>query len=343
MTDLLPCGGVPRVHGAQSPVPPRLPHFATPRSVLHLATVVAGAYPVRLPPNARTPGVPAPPGPCYWLVASGTPLGWRGGCLDVGLVRGTVCHYCLGGCSALVVCARRSRQVRGFGAGAGSCVSPMPPFLSPRSPRCLWQIAPSECPYPRPPVRHSMRSVLYAGSVRLPTRFARRALCVCVRSRSRGIRAPPPSPGRCGARTTRGSGAGHWWGRSMPVVPLRVSCPVWCAVWLAQGGLGAAQSRSRRSWFWVVSPLVGGPVRPGRSSARGVGAGGGLCASLPQRRGWGAPGGGEQEVAVPWSVPLPPLGGHQKGLHWRRSAHGGCGLHTDPGCPGAPARDCRPV
>ena len=29
----------------------------------------------------------------------------------MGLVRGTACHYYLGGCSALVVCARRSRQV----------------------------------------------------------------------------------------------------------------------------------------------------------------------------------------------------------------------------------------
>ena len=32
-THLLPGGGVPRVHRAQSPVPPRLPRFATPRSV----------------------------------------------------------------------------------------------------------------------------------------------------------------------------------------------------------------------------------------------------------------------------------------------------------------------
>ena len=32
------------------------------------------------------------------------------------LVRGTVCHYCLGGCSGLVVCVRRSRHVRGVGA-----------------------------------------------------------------------------------------------------------------------------------------------------------------------------------------------------------------------------------
>ena len=32
-THLLPGGGVPRVHRARSPVPPRLPLFATPRSV----------------------------------------------------------------------------------------------------------------------------------------------------------------------------------------------------------------------------------------------------------------------------------------------------------------------
>ena len=49
MTHLLPGGGVRRVHRAWSPVPPRLPHFATPRSVRHLATVVAGAYPLRHP------------------------------------------------------------------------------------------------------------------------------------------------------------------------------------------------------------------------------------------------------------------------------------------------------
>ena len=80
-THLLPGGGVPRVHRARSPVLPRRPRFATPRSVHHFAAVAAGAYPLRRPPNAWSPGAPASPGPCYWLVASGTPLGWRGGCL----------------------------------------------------------------------------------------------------------------------------------------------------------------------------------------------------------------------------------------------------------------------
>ena len=80
-THLLPGGGVPRVYRARSPVPPRLPRFATPRSVLQFAAVAAGAYPPRRPPNAWSPGATGPPGPWYWLVASGTPLGWRGGCL----------------------------------------------------------------------------------------------------------------------------------------------------------------------------------------------------------------------------------------------------------------------
>ena len=128
MTDLLPGGGVPQVQGARSPVPPRLPLLATPQSVHDLATVAAGAYPLRRPPNAWSPRVPAPPGPCYWLVTSGTPLGWRGGCLAAGLMRGAVRHYCLGRCSALIVCARRLRPVRGGLAPVpGFVSSPVPP------------------------------------------------------------------------------------------------------------------------------------------------------------------------------------------------------------------------
>ena len=80
-THLLPGGGVPRVHRARSPVLPRRPCFATPRSVHQFAAVAAGAYPLRRPPDVWSPGAPAPPGPCYWLVASGTPLGSRGDCL----------------------------------------------------------------------------------------------------------------------------------------------------------------------------------------------------------------------------------------------------------------------
>ena len=192
MTHFLLGGRVPRVHKARSPVPPRLPHFATPQSVRHLATVVAGAYPLRRPPDAWSPGLPTPPGPCYWLAASGTPMGWRRGCLAAGLVCSSVCYYCLGRCSALVVCAWRSRQVWGVGAGAGSCFFPRAPPC-PRVPRgaCCGLSRPG-VPSLRLPVRHSMRSLHSPGSVWLPFGSAPPVRCVCVHPCSRDVRAFPP-------------------------------------------------------------------------------------------------------------------------------------------------------
>ena len=105
------------------------------------------------------------------------------------------------------------RGARGRSGGLGPVPVPAsllcPPPL-PRAPRvvCGGSFHPG-VPYPRPPVRHSMRSVGSAGSVRLPLMFAPRAPWLCVRSRSRGVRALTPSPGRYGARTSRGSGAGR--------------------------------------------------------------------------------------------------------------------------------------
>ena len=192
---LLPGGGVPRVHRARSPVPPRLPLFVTPRSVRRFAAVAAGAYPPRRPPNAWLPGMPALLGLCYWLVASGTPVGWRGGCLALGLVRGTMRHYCLGRCSTLVVCVSAHGRFRGVGAGAGSCVFPVSPCTPRVSCAVCGGLSCLGVPYPRSLVRHSMRSARSAGLVRLPFWFSPRVLCVCVRSRSCGVRAPPPLPG----------------------------------------------------------------------------------------------------------------------------------------------------
>ena len=95
-------------------------------------------------------------------------MGRRGGCLAAGLVRSTVCYYYLGGCSALVVCARRWQNGPGGWAGAGSRFSSWPP-LFPRAPPGVC------CGSSRPgvtslhlPVYHSMRSVPSAGLVRLP-------------------------------------------------------------------------------------------------------------------------------------------------------------------------------
>ena len=150
------------------------------------------------------------------------------------------------------VCGARGR-FGGVGAGAGCCVfsvSPCPPRVSCAvcgGPSCLG------VPYPRSLVRHSMRSVRSAGSVRLPFWFFPRGLCVCVRSRSRGVRAPPPHPRVGVARAPRAVpvlGAG----RAVPLGPCPSACPasVSCFVWLAwRGGdpvpfpptwLGAARS-----------------------------------------------------------------------------------------------------
>ena len=51
-----------------------------------------------------------------------------------------------------------------------------------------------------------------------------RVLFACVCARAPAASAPPP-PGWCGVRTSRGPGAGRWYGRSTWSVPLRVSSP----------------------------------------------------------------------------------------------------------------------
>ena len=280
MTHLLPGGEVSRVHRARSPVPPRLPHFATPRSVHRLAAVAAGAYPSRRPPYAWSPGVPAPPGPCYWLVASGTPVGWRGGCLAVGLVRGAVRHYCLGGCSALVVCARRSRPVHGvWGQCRVLCLprSPFPPCVSRAV--CGRPCRPG-VPYPRSLVRHSMRSVRPAGSIRLPFWYSPHVLCVCARSRSRGVR-PTPRPLVGVARAPRAVlvlGAG----RTVPRGLCPSACPasVPCSVWLACRGGGPVPFPPYLASGCALP--VGWVCVSGAFQRRGVGVGGG--GGRPARR-----------------------------------------------------------
>ena len=272
MTHLLPGGGVPWVHGARSPVPPRLPLLAIPRSVHHLAAVAAGAYPLRRHPNAWSPGVPAPPGPCYWLVTSGTPLGWRGGCLAFRLVHGAVRHYWS--------CVRGARgRPGGVGAGAESRVF----FVFPFPPRVSRAVCggPSRpvVPYPRSLVRHSMRCMGSAGSVRLPIWYSPRVLCVCVWSRSRGVRAPPPRWVGV-ARAPRAIPV-LGIGRAFPRGPCPSACPasVLCSFWLA-GRRGAIRSHSPGPCVrGILAPggLGGGaPVyRPPRGCSRGArGAGG---------------------------------------------------------------------
>ena len=300
MTHLLPAGRVPRVHGAWSPVPPRLPHFATPRSVRCLAAVAAGAYPPRRHPDAWSPGAPALPGPCYWLVASGTPVGWRGRCLAFGLVRGAVRHYCLGGCSALVVWAQRSRPVRG---GWGRCLVlclPRLPLPAPRSLRCVWRAVSSGCclsslagtPF------HAVCAFCGLGQVALFVFPRVSSVCVCARALARsrcralvrpfhGVRAPPRVlPRSCALFGVLGGGGRPGpvspylaWGCALPVGWMRAWGPVTnptahalasclCALWERHEG-----ARGGR-----LSPLCGasGDGRsptPNHSSFRACGRG----------------------------------------------------------------------
>ena len=258
---LLPGGGVLRVHRAWSPVPPKLPLFATPRSVRPFAALAAGAYPPRRPPNAWSPGVPALPGPCYWLVTSGTPVGWRGGCRALGLVRGAMRHYCLGRCSALVVCVRRPRPVRG---GLGPVPGVVSSLFPPARP-----VFPALCVAGRPVWVSLILARWYAIPCGLCVPRARSGcpsgfpcvsfVCVCALALSRRPRPAPPPPRVGVARAPRAVpvlGAG----RAVPLRPCPSVCPasVSCSVWLALGGGG-------RSHF----PLPGLGLR----APRGVGAG----------------------------------------------------------------------
>ena len=251
-----PGGGVPRVHRARSPVLPRLPRFTTPRSVHQFTAVAAGAYPLRHPPITWSPGAPVPPGLCYWLVASGTPLGWTGGCLAWELGRGAVRHYCLGGCSAPSVCARRSGPVRG---GSGRflvlCLSRFP-LPAPRVPRCVWRAVPSGCPLPllAGAPFHAVCAFRVLGPVALLVVPAC-PLRVCALALPRRPLPPPLGGVACAPRAVPALGAG----RAVPRGPCRSACPapVPCSVRRAWGG--AVRSLFPPTWLGVVGVAEGRP------------------------------------------------------------------------------------
>ena len=101
-------------------------------------------------------------------------------------------HYCLGGCSAPSVCARRSRPVLGARAGTWCCVYPVSPFPPRVSRAACGRPSRPGVPYPLLLVRHSSgrcvpraRSCCPSGSPRVP--FA----CVCDRAPAASAPRPP--------------------------------------------------------------------------------------------------------------------------------------------------------
>ena len=166
-------------------------------------------------------------------------------------------HYCLGGCSALSVCARRSRPVRGARAGTWCCVSPISPF-PPRVSRaaCGGPSRPG-VPYPRSLVRHFTRTVRSACSVRLPLLVVPVfPLRVCALALPRRPLPPPLGGVACAPRAVPALGAG----RAVPrgLCPSACPAPVPCSVWRAWGM--AVRSRFPRTWLGAVRPPWGGSV-----------------------------------------------------------------------------------
>ena len=144
------------------------------------------------------------------------------------------------------LCVRGARgRFGGARAGTWCCVPPSSPF-PPRVFRaaCGGPSRPG-VPYPRSLVRHSMRSVRSARSVRLPFWWSPRVLFVCVRSRSRGVRSPLGGVARA-SRVVPALGAG----RAVPCGPCPSACPapVPCSVWRAWGGGGPVPVPPYLAW-----------------------------------------------------------------------------------------------
>ena len=138
---------------------------------------------------------------------------------------------------------RPVRVCAALAAGSGGsdrylvlCLSRFP-LPAPCVPRCVWRAVQSGCPVPSLAGTPFQRSVPSASLIRLPFWYSLRALCVCVRSRSRGVRSAPPLGGvACAPCAVPALGAG----RAVPRGPCPSACPVPvpCSVWRASGGGG---------------------------------------------------------------------------------------------------------
>ena len=144
------------------------------------------------------------------------------------------------------VCATLASGSGGSGWYLVLCLSRFP-LPAPRVPRCVWRAVLSGCPLPSLagtpfPAVCAFREL---GPVTLLVVPA--SLCVCVRSRSRGVPSPPPLAGVvCAPRAVPALGAG----RAVPRGPCPSACPapVPCSVWRAWGGGGPVPAPPYLAW-----------------------------------------------------------------------------------------------
>ena len=123
------------------------------------------------------------------------------------------------------------------------------PLPAPRFLRCVWRAVPSGCPFSWLAGTPFHAVCASAGSDRLPFWFSPRVLCVCVRSRFRGVRAPPAPP-RVGVALAPRAVPVLGAGRAVPIGPCPSACPASapCSVWLAWGGGGLVPLPPYLAW-----------------------------------------------------------------------------------------------
>ena len=247
----------------------------------------------------------------------------------MGLVRGAVRQYCLGGCSALVVCARRSRAVRGGWVRCTVLCFPRFPVFAPRFLRCVWQAVLSRCPLSslaRTPF-HAVCALRGLGPVALLV-FLVCLLSVCVLALSRRPR-PPPLPGLVWCAHFARS---RCWALVGPVHAVR-ALPRVLPRSRAPFGLfwgGAAQFCFPPTWLGAVCSCWGGSALPGRTDAGRLGGLGGRRPAHCPPRCCGR--GGQLGRGSPYLSPslCLPWASNKAGVFG--SGHGGRGPHTAPVC-----------
>ena len=176
-------------------------------------------------------------------------MGWRRGCLAAGLLRSTVCYYCLGGCSALVVCARHAPQLWRVQAGARSRFSPW-------SSLAFFAVHVAGCPV-QVSLPFACRNAISCGLCVLRARSGcplgpRRVSVECVCARAPAAYAPPPRVGvACALRAVLVRGAG----RAVPdgSCPSAFPAPVLCSADLGLGGLGPVPLYPCLAWRWPAT------------------------------------------------------------------------------------------